>query len=405
MIDDGSIVANGSKPGNSLLTVLGTVVGGGTLNISGGTTADGTTINSPGLLQLSNIGTLELKGPVLNAASTTFTDEQTPTGTYTVTNSVIDVTFSGANEVLILDAIAGFAGTVTTYHAGDSFVITGGTLSNLGVSNGSTLTVKDSGAGGTDRIIFGSAINQATMTILNGNTIAVSATVVAGNTLEITNGPYALTKFNAAGTPLFTTLRIDSGVNVSADATDVWSGVTLINNGTLNLSGFTMTVPLQNAGSINGDITLASGGTLTNVAGGTISGNGLAVIQATSGPASVVNAGLIDPATYGVELLAGGTVINAAGGTIEGTIAGVLISGGDGTVTNDGTIIGGGVDAVSLAAGFANRVILDPGAAFTGLVDGGNTIGAGATEHTGADRGRRRPVRLWRGIREVSHKW
>ena len=116
---------------------------------------------------------------------------------------------------------------------------------------------------------------------------------------------------------------------------------------------------------------------LTNTAGGTISGTGLAAIEAL-GPASVANAGLIDPAAYGVDLTAGGSVINAAGGTIEGTVAGVLISGGDGTVTNGGTIIGGGVDAVSLAAGFSNRVILDSGAVFIGLVDGGNTIGAGA---------------------------
>ena len=223
VIDNGTILANGSSPGNSLLVVPGTILGGGTLNISGGTTADGTTINSPGLLQLSNVGTLELKGPVLNAASTTFTDEQTPTGTYTVTNSVIDVAFSGANEVLILDDIAGFAGTVTTYHAGDSFVITGGTLSNLGVSNGNTLTVGDSGTGTpvTDRIIFGSPINAAAMVIQNGNTIAVSPTIVVGNTLEIANGPYALTNFNAPGTPQFTTLRIDAGVTVTPDASDV----------------------------------------------------------------------------------------------------------------------------------------------------------------------------------------
>ena len=34
---------------------------------------------------------MELTGPVINAATTTFTDNLTPTGTYTVNNSVVDV--------------------------------------------------------------------------------------------------------------------------------------------------------------------------------------------------------------------------------------------------------------------------------------------------------------------------
>ena len=64
-----------------------------------------------------------------------------------------------------------------------------------------------------------------------------------------------------------------------------------------------------------------------------------------------MNSGVIDPATYGVDLTAGGAVTNVAGGTIEGTVAGVLIAGGAGTVTNAGLISGGGTDAVILAAG------------------------------------------------------
>ena len=45
-----------------------------------------------------------------------------------------------------------------------------------------------------------------------------------------------------------------------------------------------------------------------------------------------------------------------------------------GTVTNSGTI-SGGHDAITIAAGGTGRVVIDPGAVFTGTVNGGNTIG------------------------------
>ena len=46
-------------------------------------------------------------------------------------------------------------------------------------------------------------------------------------------------------------------------------------------------------------------------------------------------------------------------------------------ITNQtGGAISGGTDAVKFAAGHTNRLVIDPGAAFTGTVDGGNTIGA-----------------------------
>jgi hypothetical protein len=49
--------------------------------------------------------------------------------------------------VLKLDDIAGFGGTISAWQAGDSFVITGGTLSGLNVSNGDTLTFSNSESG------------------------------------------------------------------------------------------------------------------------------------------------------------------------------------------------------------------------------------------------------------------
>jgi hypothetical protein len=45
------------------------------------------------------------------------------------------------------------------------------------------------------------------------------------------------------------------------------------------------------------------------------------------------------------------------------------------TVVNAGTITGSN-HAVKFAAGYANRLVIDPGAVFSGTVTGGNTIGA-----------------------------
>ncbi len=173
IIDEGVIQAGAGKPSQTLLLVEGDILGGGTLTVDG-THSPGKQV---GTLQINAGGTMELTGAVLNTSSLTLTDDLTPTGTYTVNNSVVDVTFSDATGVLKLDDIGGFAGTIAAWQAGDSFVVTNGVLSNLGVSNGNTLTVAD--GGGTDDIIFGSAISPAGFNIVGGNTIQASSAQVA----------------------------------------------------------------------------------------------------------------------------------------------------------------------------------------------------------------------------------
>jgi hypothetical protein len=101
------------------------------------------------------------------------------------------VNFEDATGVLKLEDISGFAGTITSFRKGDDFVITGGTLSNLGVSNNNTLTVSDSGHGGTDQIIFGSGIGTSGFTIVNNNTIQV-ACFAAGTRIATETGPIAV---------------------------------------------------------------------------------------------------------------------------------------------------------------------------------------------------------------------
>ncbi len=87
------------------------------------------------------------------------------------------------------------------------------------------------------------------------------------------------------------------------------------------------------------------------------------------------NAGEISGYVSGIYLLSGGAVTNQSGGSITGSNRdGVQFVFGAGTVVNAGSIAGA-TDSVRLVAGYANRLVIDPRAVFSGTVDGGNTIG------------------------------
>jgi hypothetical protein len=124
---------------------------------------------------------------------------------------------------------------------------------------------------------------------------------------------------------------------------------------------------LINGGSIGVDHATA----VTNQSNGTINGgnDGLLITSGT-----VVNAGSITGAT-GIQVQGSVPVLNQTGGVIAGSNLGINISGAAGTVENAGTITGG-TDAISFGANYTNRLIVDPGASFSGIVDGG---GSGST--------------------------
>ncbi len=422
-------VAGFGKLGNGTMTLINEAAG--TVNAMGGTltvyTASAAIVNR-GLLTSGAGGVLDVLSTIDNAGGTIGADggmttldnitvqggsfDSSRNGTILIPNTTtLDGTSNGvvlasgallevaANSTLTLSGAVANHGTILNGGSitNNSALVLDGTLINNGsLSGGVTLTGAGNLTNNAGKTVPGAAAAAASgETIFNLGTIAGAVSLAGGdrlvtgkgavftggisggtggNTLEIATGPFTLTNFNAAGTPQYSTLQIDAGVTVTPDATDILTGVTLINHGNLNLTAFTASAPVSNDGDISGDVTLTSGVPLINAAGGTISGNGLAAIEAI-GLASVVNSGVIDPAADGVDLTAGGTVTNTAGGVIEGTVTGVSISGGPGTVTNGGTIIGGGTDAVSLAAGFTDLVVINPGAVFVGIVDGGNPVG------------------------------
>src|SRR5262249_15015844 len=125
-------------------------------------------------------------------------------------------------------------------------------------------------------------------------------------------------------------------------------------------------------------------GTVSNMAGATISGSGRAGAYFYYA-GNVLNSGLIISSSgIGVDLILGGNVTNASGATISGQSSGIRVVTSAATITNAGTISAGtGNNAVSFAANAANRLIVDPGAVFTGNIAGGT----GTMELSGAGSG------------------
>ena len=326
--------------GAGTLAGIGTqFIGLGRINVDSGAswTLAGTNTLSAGYI-LTNAGTLTDAGTLTNAGTILGPVALTP-------GAVLSNAATGTINSPAGIAIAGQSGGAAT-------VVNAGYIDPL--YGTAAISLK---GGGLFTNLAGGRV--AGYVHIYGNASVTNAGLVTGSVFT-TGGSSSITNATAG--------TIQSGVDLFS------AGATFANDGSVSNASFNTVVLVQ-------------GGTVTNGIHGVISLTGTQVGKGLANSAAiglfqggtVVNAGLI--ASNGHDGVAGplaSVLTNLSGGTIAGAKHGVYFFyfyGGAATVTNAGTIAGG-TDSVLFGAGAANRLIVDPGAVFSGIADGGNTIGS-----------------------------
>jgi hypothetical protein len=263
--------------------------------------------------------------------------------------------------------------------------------------------------GGNDGIytsgsLYSTLTNDGTIlgTTVSGAILAAGGSVTNDLTGTITGGLYGVEFISGAGTVFNAGSIIGSsrgrsfgvlmqaGGYVSNASTAVVSGQyygvvvqvsdgTVVNSGTIaSLQAYNHELPFNAAA-----VQLAQGGSVTNSAGGYIRAQWIGVQIGTVGsvavPGTVDNQGTII-ATDGTNgaaiwITGPGMIYNTASASITDSPFAIVAYNAV-TVVNAGSIGGSlfGLDAIN--PGYPDRVVADPGAAFSGVFSGGNTLGS-----------------------------
>lgn len=221
----------------------------------------------------------------------------------------------------------------------------------------------------------GSVDNKAGATISSGHSGIRIGTAAAGPG-TVTNAG-TITQTGTSGdlvTLLFggTVTNLAGGTisaNNGSNAVSVGQGAsrTVINSGTIT-----------NTGSSFATGVLVQGGasTVSNNAMGRISATFNGVYASASAPLALTNDGIIEStgsstSARAVEATGGGTIINT--GTIQSASSDGLYLARGGTVTNSGTI-SGAVRAINFTGNYARTLNLDTGSVLNGVVQGGTGV-------------------------------
>ncbi len=368
---DADVFIDGGKTGTASVVTLQsqktvgrlTLDSGDTLNLNSNLTIQAGAFAGSG----SIINNGEIDGPPGASLNIFFVGNTTISGTGTINLSAAGSTFgqsiraaNGNGDRLTIGAGQTIAGS-TASNNGGSLGGGGSTITNNGTINANTslnaFVIAPGGGNGNDftngatgiaqasnggvLILSGGNFNGGTFRALDGSQVFLSTPALSGATLATTGSGVVVLSSNATLTNVINagTFNFDN-----KDATI--AGGSLVNNGTINLSGTT-----GDAIFFNGNTTISGTGTINLLAAGTTFGQS---IRSANGNGERITIG--------------------AGQTITGSTAsnnGGSLGGGNSTITNNGTINANtSTDAFFIQPGGGNGNDFTNGA--TGLVEATN---------------------------------
>jgi hypothetical protein len=352
------------------LTNAGTILGG-----AGG---EGTIIRTPGAfgdgVDVSGDGTI-VNGSASALILGLYGVRDAGGGAVTVINSGIisgitdSVLFTRASDRLTAEAGSKFIGEVTG--GGGTLELAGGSGTITGPGGSGTLTGSDTASFqgfGTYLIDAGGQWTIRGGGLASGQAMIVAAgvTVASGQPLTVASG--AGVTVTSTGT-LTNQASIASGA-AGAEVVDDAAAVAIAGGVLLNAAGGVVT-----GGTGGGVFVGYGGGGGVTMSGGSLVNDG-AIHGGAGGKGTIGGTVTFGASGDGVDVSGGGTIVNGSASAMISGRYGVLDSGGGAvSLTNFGTIKGT-ADAVKLAGGSNNLLVIDPGASFSGMVDGGNTFGA-----------------------------